>query len=286
MRILNTAVAFALLVLPVGRPTPPVADREVEIVGLDYTFQVPTMGAGRTVFRFLNKGKVDHELNISLLKTGASVERFMEAVRADAPTGEFREGPVGVLFAGPGKRSSGGLSTDLLAGRTYVVICINRDSPKAQRHYAMGMYTVIVPSTNPTTSSTQTSTAPTVDTIFGTEYAFRYPRSVAPGHHSIAFINEGKFRHEAVLVLLKKGVTLEQALKVQKEGGDVDAMIEGDFGLLHAPAQTSSLGRLEIDMLPGRNYAIVCTFANDPKSPPHVALGMFGSIHVTDAKQQ
>jgi hypothetical protein len=142
------------------------------------------------------------------------------------------------------------------------------------------MYTVIVPGRG-ATANTASQPATAVDTIVATEYSFRYPRTLAPGRHSIAFVNEGKFRHEAAFVLLKNGVTLEGALKVQKDGGNVDALIETDFGLLHAPAQTTPLGRLEIDMLPGRDYAFICSFSNDDKSPPHVALGMFGSIHIT-----
>jgi hypothetical protein len=283
MQILATAVALAPLMfaragggrLPVQEPG------SVEIVGLDYAFRVPTkVMAGRTTFRFVNKGKFAHELNISLLKSGASVDRFMDAVRADKPTGEFRDGAVGVLFASPGQQSGAGLSVDLLPGRTYVVICINRDDPKTKRHYEMGMYTVIVPT--PATRAA-TASALRVDTIVATEYSFRYPETLPPGHHSFAFVNNGKFRHEVVFALLKKGVTLAQALKTQKDGGDVDALVEGDFGLLHTPAETSPLGRLEIDMLPGREYAIICSFANDDKSPPHVALGMFGSIHVSKA---
>src|SRR5690348_1591272 len=77
MRTLNTAVALTLLMLSGGNRTPsPAADgRAVDIVGLDYAFQVPTTAlAGRTIFHFVNKGKVAHELNISLLKAGASVE--------------------------------------------------------------------------------------------------------------------------------------------------------------------------------------------------------------------
>ena len=90
--------------------------------------QVPTnIGAGRTTFHFVNKGKVSHELNISLLKTGATVQQFMSAVNADTPTGAYREATVGVLFADKGKRSPVGLTTDLLPGRTYVVICINQE---------------------------------------------------------------------------------------------------------------------------------------------------------------
>ena len=285
MQILATAVAFAPLIfagtgvtrLPVEEP------RNVEIVGLDYAFRVPAnVAAGRTTFRFVNKGKVAHELNISLLKSGASVDRFMDAVRADKPTAEFREGALGVLFASPGKQSGAGLSADLLPGRTYVVICINRDDPKAKRHYEMGMYTVIVPAA--ATLGTARQAAPTrVDTIVGTEYSFRYPQTLAPGHHSIAFVNNGTFRHEVAFALLRKGVTLAQVLKTEKEDGDIDALLEGDFGLLHTPAQTSPLARLEIDMLSGRDYAIVCSFANDDKSPPHSTLGMFGSIHVSEA---
>ena len=33
-------------------------------------------------------------------------------------------------------------------------------------------------------------------------------------------------------------------------------------------------------MLPGRDYAILCTFSNDDKSPAHYKMGMFGTIRV------
>ena len=255
----------------------PPAPRHVEIVGLDYAFQMPAaLNAGPTTFQFVNRGKVRHELNISLLKPGATVEQFMKAVQADQPTAAFRDAPVGVLFAAPGKRATARLSTELLPGRTYVVICINRDDPKAKRHLAMGMYSAFTPR--------ESREAPTpagrVDTITATDYAFRYPATVPAGHHAFALVNAGKVRHEFVMLLLKNGVTLQQALATEKAGGDVDAQIEDAIGVLHSPAGTTPLGRLELEMLPGRTYAIICTFSDNDKSPPHLALGMVGAIDV------
>jgi hypothetical protein len=123
------------------------------------------------------------------------------------------------------------------------------------------------------------------DTIVATDYAFiRAPRTLAPGHHRFAFANRGSFRHEVNMFVLKPGVTLLQAMDVQKAGGDVDALIESPIGVLHSPAGTAPLGVLEVDMLPGRDYTMVCNFSNDAKSPSHVMLGMLGSIHVTGSR--
>lgn len=278
--VLKTVLGVSVLAFSAAGHVPPTkieAPQSIEIVGMDYAFQVPSaMKAGRSNISFVNKGKVAHELNISLLKSGASVREFMDAVQADKPVGEFREGAVGVLFAAPGQRSTAQLTTDLLPGRTYVVICINRDNPNAKPHYAMGMFSAFTP----TTSNSVSGQRMRIDTITAMEYAFRYPRTVSPGNHSFAFVNTGKVRHEALMLLLKKGVSLQQALEMQKAGGDVDALIENAIGVLHSPAGTTPLGQLELDMLPGRSYVIICTFSDSDKAPPHVMLGMAGTIEV------
>ncbi len=268
----------------------------VDIVGLDYAFQAPsTLPAGRTTFRFVNRGKVAHELNVSLLKRGVSVQQFMAAINADTPVAPFRDAPVGVVFARPGERAAAALSTELLPGRTYVVMCIKQDTPKAKLHSAMGMYSAftvsrapVVPPVVPTGMSPVTIKRPRpepADTIVATDYAFiRAPRTLAPGHHRFAFANRGSFRHEVNMFVLKPGVTLLRAMDVQKAGGDVDALIESPIGVLHSPAGSAPLGVLEVDMLPGRDYTMICTFSNDAKSPSHAMLGMLGSIHVTGSR--
>ena len=254
-----------------GEPTP--GTHEVEIVGVDYAFKVPdNIPAGPTTFRFRNDGKVAHELNISLLRKDATLQQFM-----NSPGSAYREATVGVLFAAPGRRASARLVTDLLPGRTYALICINKDTPKAQPHFAKGMFSAFTVASHPAPPAPGMR----VDTIIASEYAYRYPRTLVAGHHRFAFVNAGKVRHEFVMLLLKRGVTLQQILDVQKSGGNVDPMIEDAIGVLHSPPGTSPLALLDVDMLPGREYTIICTLSNDEKSPPHVMLGMQGSIRVT-----
>ena len=252
--------------------------RVVDVLALDYAFETPTeLPPGRTLFRFENKGKVRHEFNIFLLKKGVSIDRFLTAQRAGETIRPFIDGPLGVLFAQPGEKPASGLVSDLLPGREYGIICIFRDSANAPPHHDLGMYSVIKVAS---TTAPSVAVAETVDSVTATDYAFRYPRSVQPGKHVFLFRNEGKVRHEFSVSLLKKGVTLEKSLEVEKAGGDVEALIDQELGLLHARAGEAPLARLEIDMLPGREYAIVCFFQDTEKSKPHYELGMFGSITV------
>jgi hypothetical protein len=83
------------------------------------------------------------------------------------------------------------------------------------------------------------------------------------------------------MALLKSGVTLDSVAAVDKAGGDVDALIDEGVGVMHARAGEASLGRLEVNFLPGREYTIVCLFMDNDKAPPHYKLGMVGSIKVT-----
>jgi len=273
-------IVVGVVTVVLGRlsdPTSDVRQREVEVIGTEYAFTVqPELPAGRTAFRFRNRGKVPHEFNIVLLKPGVTITQFIDSAKADKPQMVMVEGPVGVLFADPGKTSAVTLSTDLLPGRDYAVQCIFRDSAAAPKHLAMGMYSVIhVRAAKPTP---RVSTKR--DTVVGVDYAYKYNRVVSPGHHSFVFRNEGKVRHEMSLLLLKKGATLDSVLAIDKSGGDIFSVVEGGDGLLHARAGETALGALEIDMLPGREYVIFCEFQDDRKSPPHYKLGMYGSIKV------
>jgi hypothetical protein len=254
--------------------------REVEAVGTDYAFQLPSdLPPGPTTFRFNNNGKKRHELNIFLLKSGVTVTQVLELQKAGKTTKDLVDGPVGVLFADPGGRSGARLLTDLIAGREYGVICIFSDTAKAPRHYEMGMYSTIrVQKKKPASLASM----PRVDSIVGVDYAFsRYPRTLAPGKHTFLFRNEGKFRHEVSMTLLKPGATVAKVVEVDKAGGNVDAMFDDGLGVLWSRPGETSLGRLEADLLPGREYLIDCGFSDDDKSPPHYTLGMYGSIVVS-----
>ncbi len=257
----------------------PLAEKELEITASDYAFQAPAaIPAGVTTFRFRNNGKQKHELNISLLKPGVPIDSLIAAVRRDESVKALTDGAVGVLFADPGEITEGRLTTKLIPGREYAVICIFRDSANAPRHYDMGMYATLRVTDAP--SNAKPAEIPT-DTIVGTDYAFRYPRTVSPGRRRFAFRNDGKMRHELSIALLKPGVTLQKVQETERAGGDVGAFFEKDFGLVHARGGEAPLGELEIDMLAGREYTIACFFQDDPKAPEHYTLGMYGAIRVS-----
>ena len=263
-----------------SKPEPAV----VEIVGNDYAFRAPaTVNAGQTVFRFRNDGKQRHEFNIFLLKRGATIDQVITARKEGKPQSPMLDGAVGVLFAESGSRSQSGLTTNLLPGRDYGVICIFRDSAGKPRHYEMGMYSVIHVTGKPP------AVAPaTVDSVIAVDYAYsRYPREISPGRHVLAFQNNGKQRHEIGVVLLRKGVTLDSVVAVDKRDGDVEPLFEknGGQGILHSHGGQAALGGLIIDFLPGREYLIDCSFQDDDKSPPHYKLGMYGSIKVRDSRR-
>ena len=249
---------------------------EVEVVGLNYAFLMPTrLPAGPTTFRLRNAGKHTREFNIVLLKRGVTIDQFIQAWKEDKPRQPMIDGAVGVLFAKAGQTSSAWLVTDLLPGRDYAVRCFFRDSAKAPQHFALGMYAMLH-----VKPGVATAVASPVDSVIAVDYAYRYPRELSAGRHSLAFRNEGKQRHEMSMTLLKRGVTLDSVLAVDKRKGNVFPLFEERLGVLHSRGGEAALGRLDIDFLPGREYLIVCGFQDDDKSPPHYRLGMYGSIKV------
>jgi hypothetical protein len=266
---------------PADKPVETAAPaNEVEIVATDYAFRAPaTIRPGVVNFRFSNDGKSRHELSISRLKPGVSIDQFVRNVREDKTVRPLIVGPVGVLFAEPGGKSNSGLAVDVLPGESYAIICSFRDSTGAKAHFEMGMYGVIKAE-----GETLASPAIPTDPSVATDYAFRYPGSINPGMQAFVMKNDGKQRHEMNFLLLKKGVTLQKLLETDKAGGNVDELFDGDLGLLHSYGGTNPLGQLTIDMLPDRDYVIACFFQDTPKSPEHYKLGMFGSIHTTPQK--
>lgn len=268
----------AALAVGVAASAPPKA-HEVEVIAVDYAFRMPAeLPAGLTTFRFRNDGKVFHEFTMVRLKEGATIDQFIQLAKDSKPLQPLIDGTVGVLFAAPGTRSTSGLTTYLTPGRQYAVRCALRDTATAPQHFEMGMYSVINVRPSKAAPPNRNTKA---DTIVATEYAFRYRRTLSPGHHTLVFRNEGKVRHELNIALLKKGVTLEQFLKVRKAKANARALTDEGLGVLFSQGGEEPLGRLEVNLLPGREYRIICIFMDDPKAPPHFELGMYGSIQVT-----
>lgn len=118
----------------------PAAPRVLQITGTDYAFAVPPkVQAGPATIRFANNGKVPHEMALGRLRTGMTADSVMTRIAEGRDPGDVTDGVVGILIVEPGQSSIGGLQTDLLAGRTYVMICQFRDADSLPPHIAMGM---------------------------------------------------------------------------------------------------------------------------------------------------
>ena len=275
----------ALSFIALGGFNPPAnnpATRVVRIVVTDYAFQLPPeLPAGRVTFVLDNRGKVRHELSVAMLGPGVTMDQLIAATKARQGGQRRMRMPVGILVARGGRSSDGKLSTTLLPGRDYAIVCTFRDSAGAPQHIELGMYGVIH-----IVSAGATSTAQfPADTIVGMDYAYRAPATLAPGIHRFAFMNTGKMRHEADIILLRKGANPESALAARRKGADIDSLFESGIGALIGPPGTSPLGTLETTLLAGRDYLITCGLQDDPQSPRHFMLGMDAVIHVATRKR-
>ena len=113
----------------------------IAVVGADYAFtQLPSeLAAGPTLIAFENRGTKRHEMSISLLKQGVTIEQIIRSEKGSVGSRAVTDSIVGLLIARPGEQSGGQLYVNLVSGRTYLVICTLKDTPNARRHSEMGM---------------------------------------------------------------------------------------------------------------------------------------------------
>jgi uncharacterized cupredoxin-like copper-binding protein len=116
---------------------------EIAVVGTDYAFlPLPaTIAHGKTYFSFENRGKVRHEMSVTLLRPGVTVEQVVQAGNAAQ---RLYERIVGILIARPGESSGGQLFVDLQRDRTYLMICTLKDAGTGPPHVELGMVTSFV----------------------------------------------------------------------------------------------------------------------------------------------
>ncbi len=125
------------------------------------------------------------------------------------------------------------------------------------------------------------ASSPNEVTVIGLDYAFRAPDTLPPGPTTISFENRGEVDHEMILVRLKEGVTLDEVMEAARSGGEARDFTEGGPGILIADPGQTAASRLLVDLLPGRTYALVCNFRDEPDAQPHTALGMRATFEVS-----
>ncbi len=116
------------------------ARRVVVDVG-DYAFGVAdTLPAGETEFVMTNSGVQRHEVSFSRLKAGTTPAVFFSEYLNGNDVDSLYDDDGAILTAYGGDQNDFAVRIDLMAGRSYVVLCEFRDTPDAPVHAKMGMF--------------------------------------------------------------------------------------------------------------------------------------------------
>ena len=134
-------LAIAALVVAActrSAPTP------VEIRAVNYAFGAPaSLPPGPALFRLVNAGTVPHEVQLYAFKAGISADSGRRLLGAEHFPDSLADSSGAVLISAAGATAPEQVYVDLLAGRTYALVCQFRDTPKAPRHNRLGMFAVL-----------------------------------------------------------------------------------------------------------------------------------------------
>jgi len=115
--------------------------------------------------------------------------------------------------------------------------------------------------------------------VVANDYAFLpLPARIASGPTVFTFVNQGKVNHEMSVGRLRPGATIEDLLKVSREGGRLRDLVTRSVGILVAGPGKSPDGRLLVDLIPGETYLLFCNFKDTPDAPTHMTLGMYATF--------
>lgn len=114
--------------------------------------------------------------------------------------------------------------------------------------------------------------------VIGLDYAFRAPDALRGGPTAFAFENHGKMRHEVIIYRLRAGVSVDSVVHVDRS---TRRALTELVGILVAEPGEKPLGRILVDMSPGRTYLLVCSLQDAPDKPPHMTLGMVHPLRVS-----
>jgi plastocyanin len=127
--------------------------------------------------------------------------------------------------------------------------------------------------------SSPASAAPVADTItiMARDYAFDAPSTVPAGRTTIRLINRGPAPHNAQLVKLDSGKTVDDFLAALRAGGPPPRWASMAGG--PNAAQSGSSSNATVMLAPG-TYAITC-FIPTREGVPHIMKGMVRPLQVT-----
>ena len=259
----DQAAAVATQSLAANAPAAAVAPRVVDVTTRDFSFSVPTsIPAGLVTFRNRNEGPDLHHVLLVRLPAGKSVDDLTAAFREH----KMLEGAVEV--GGPNTPVPGAefSATVKLEPGSYALICVIPGADGVP-HVMKGMSRTIT--VTPATGPAATEPAADVRMLL-TDYAFTTTPALTAGTHTLRIENSATQPHEAFLIQLAPGKTVNDVLAwVQKQQG---------------PPPGKPIGGIT-DITPGQvnfithtfekgEYGLICFVPDAKDGKPHFMHGM------------
>ena len=247
----------------------------VTVTATDYAFQAPdTIAAGRTTFHLVNKGPDMHHVWLIKLEQGKTLKDLVEATKTPGPLPKWA-----VEVGGPNTPMPGGESwatLDLEAGR-YVMACVIPAKTDGQPHFMKGMVKEVAVTARRGVQQAGKTVAPAADVVMTLDdYDFRMSSPITTATKSIRLRNVAEQTHEAILIKLDPGTTVQQFLGAMEkpQGPPPGALIGGITGI--AKGRTVDI---PTSFTPG-DYALVCFVPDAKDGKPHLAHGMVKQFSV------
>ena len=241
----------------------------VQVVGEDFRFEAPdVIPAGRTEFKFLNKGPALHHMSLVKLNEGKTVDDLRAALANPGPPPKWMQEMGGPNAPVPGGEAN---ATINLEPGNYALICfVDIDGPP---HFTKGMVRAlkVEPAKAPSAKTVKADTK--LDLL---DYNFKLSSPITAGTRTIEVHNSGPQVHEIELVQLAPGVTPADFMKWmgKMEGPPPGKALGGIAGM--APGLTEYFSA---DFAPG-NYLLLCFVPDAKDGKPHFAHGMMQEITV------
>lgn len=119
---------------------------------------------------------------------------------------------------------------------------------------------------------------PPVVQIVAHDFAFEAPDSLPPGPTRFHFRSDGSVAHEVGFARVKRGVSLDSALRIELAGGDPAGLYDAGEGLLYTNPGETNDSELLVTLEPGRDYVLLCTL--ETNGAVHSMKGMVKGVRV------
>jgi hypothetical protein len=246
----------------------------VTVTTIDYAFEAPdTIAAGRTTFHLVNKGPDFHHVWLVKLEQGKTLKDLVEATKTPGPLPSWAVEVGGPNAPMPGADNSATL--DLEAGH-YVMACVI-PAKDGQPHFMKGMVKELTVVARPGVEQAGKSVEPSADVVLTLDdYDFRFSAPITAATTSIRLRNAAAQTHEAVIVKLAPGATVQDFLAAMEkpQGPPPGALVGGITGI--AKGRTVDIAT----SFTAGDYALVCFVPDAKDGKPHLAHGMVKQFSV------